>query len=83
MSAFLKIPMQFFVLLIGVFVFVFYQFNQPPIIFNSTEYAKAETSAQFQAIQRNYEIAHAERREAAIKFSSESLEFRQNYIEAD
>jgi len=83
MSAFLKIPMQFFILLIGVFVFVFYQFNQPPVIFNATEFAKAENNAQFQTIQRNYEIAHAERREAAIKFSNESAEFRQNYIEAD
>ncbi len=83
MSAFFKIPMQFFVLLIGIFVFVFYQFNQPPIIFNSTEFAKAENNAQFQTIQRSYETAHAERREAAIKFSNESAEFRQNYIEAD
>lgn len=83
MSAFLKIPMQFFILLIGVFVFVFYQFNQPPIIFNSTEFAKAENNQQFQTIQRNYETAHAERREAAIKFSNESPEFKQNYVEAD
>jgi len=83
MSAFLKIPMQFFILLIGVFVFAFYQFNQPPVIFNSTEFAKAENNAQFQTIQRNYEIAHAERREAAVKFSNESAEFRQSYIEAD
>ena len=28
MSAFLKIPMQFFILLIGVLVFVFYQFQR-------------------------------------------------------
>lgn len=30
----LKIPMQFFILLIGVMVFVFYQFNQSPVNFN-------------------------------------------------
>jgi SSS family transporter len=83
MSAFLKIPMQFFILLIGVLVFVFYQFNAPPIVFNQNEIAKAEQSAQFQTIQQNYAQAHAERREAAVKFSSESPEFRQNYIEAD
>ncbi|HXH70670.1 MAG TPA: sodium:solute symporter [Pyrinomonadaceae bacterium] len=83
MSAFLKIPMQFFILLIGVLVFVFYQFNAPPIIFNQNEIAKAEQNAQFQTIQQNYAQAHAERREAAIKFSSESAEFRQNYIAAD
>ncbi len=31
----LKIPMQFFILLIGVMVFVFYQFNQSPVNFNT------------------------------------------------
>jgi Na+/proline symporter len=30
----LKVPMQFFILLVGVMVFVFYQFNRPPINFN-------------------------------------------------
>ncbi len=32
----LKIPMQFFILLVGVMVFVFYQFNQAPLNFNPT-----------------------------------------------
>lgn len=83
MSAFLKIPMQFFVLLIGILVFVFYQFTAPPIVFNAAEIAKAEQNPQFQTIQQNYQNAFNERREAAVKFSSESPEFRQNYIEAD
>ena len=30
----LKIPMQFFILLVGVMVFVFYQYNQSPLNFN-------------------------------------------------
>ena len=30
----LKVPMQFFILLLGVMVFVFYQFNESPINFN-------------------------------------------------
>ena len=32
----LKVPMQFFILLIGVMVFVFYQFNEAPVNFNPT-----------------------------------------------
>jgi len=83
MSAFLKIPIQFFILLIGVLVFIFYQFTAPPIVFNAYEVAKAETNPQFQQIQQNYAAAHAARREAAINFSGESPEFRQKYIEAD
>lgn len=30
----LKVPMQFFILLVGIMVFVFYQFNQSPLNFN-------------------------------------------------
>lgn len=30
----LKVPMQFFILLVGVMVFVFYQFNEAPLNFN-------------------------------------------------
>lgn len=32
-----KIPMQFSILLLGAMVFVFYQFNTPPVFFNSVE----------------------------------------------
>lgn len=34
MNGFLKVPMQFFILLLGVMVFVFYQFETSPIHFN-------------------------------------------------
>ena len=33
-NGFLKVPMQFFILLVGVMVFVFYQFNEAPLNFN-------------------------------------------------
>ncbi len=34
MNGIVKIPMQFFILFIGVLVFVFYTFNTPPLYFN-------------------------------------------------
>ena len=37
MNGFLKIPMQFLILFIGVMVFVFYQFIQPPVNFNQVQ----------------------------------------------
>ncbi|MBT0810266.1 sodium:solute symporter [Litoribacter ruber] len=37
MNGFLKVPMQFIILFIGVMVFVFYQFYQPPIFFNKVQ----------------------------------------------
>jgi Na+/proline symporter len=74
MSAFLKIPMQFFILLIGILVFIFYQFTAPPIVFNTNEVSKASTDPRFQAIVEKYETAHAERRAAAISFANEAAQ---------
>ena len=39
-----KVPMQFAILLIGVLVFTFYQFNKAPIFFNEKELTKLEKS---------------------------------------
>ncbi len=37
MSAYWKIPLQVLVLLLGILVFVFYTFNQPPLLFSSVQ----------------------------------------------
>ncbi len=42
----LKIPMQFIILFIGVLVFVFYQFNQPPIFHNQVLLNQAKQTEQ-------------------------------------
>ena len=42
----LKIPMQFLILFVGVLVFVFYQFNVPPLFFNEPLRARMQRSAQ-------------------------------------
>jgi|CXWL01.1.fsa_nt_gi Na+/proline symporter len=83
MSAFLKIPMQFGILLIGIMVFIFYQFSAPPIVFNRAEVAKAELSEQFKQIQGKYAAAHAERREAAVNFEADDEALRRAYVDAD
>lgn len=44
MNGLLKVPMQFIILFIGVMVFVFYQFNQPPVFFNQVAKAELEQS---------------------------------------
>jgi len=44
MNGFLKIPMQFFILLIGVMVFVFFQFNEVPLNFNPVNKETIEKS---------------------------------------
>ena len=44
MNGFLKVPMQFFILLTGVMVFVFFQFNPVPLNFNPNNKIAVEKS---------------------------------------
>ncbi|MGH9834857.1 MAG: sodium:solute symporter, partial [Blastocatellia bacterium] len=69
MSAFVKIPMQVLILFIGVMVFVFYQFVQPPLVFKSDDRAKVEQRADYQQLNTEYAQAFAARQQAALNFS--------------
>ncbi len=44
MNGLLKVPMQFFILLVGVMVFVFYQFNSSPLHFNPAAVIEVKNS---------------------------------------
>src|SRR6185436_7406755 len=70
MSAFVKIPMQVLILFIGVMVFVFYQFNQPPMIFKADDRAKLESQQpeRYRSLAKEYEKAFAARQQAALEF---------------
>ncbi|NND07063.1 MAG: sodium:solute symporter [Saprospiraceae bacterium] len=46
----LKVPMQFFILLVGVMVFVFYQNNGAPIFFNKAVYTEVSTGPYAESI---------------------------------
>jgi len=60
----LKIPMQFFILLLGVLVFVFYIYNKPPIHFNPVNIAiveKSEEAPQWNKLKDEYNFLFYER----------------------
>lgn len=66
MNGLVKIPMQFLILLIGVLVFAFYQFRQPPVFFNSYELNKLENSRyapELDRIKSDYAAAFREKRD--------------------
>lgn len=52
MNGILKIPMQFFILLVGVMVFIFYQFEPAPLNFNPKAVALVKNSDSAPAFQR-------------------------------
>lgn len=64
MNGLVKIPMQFFILLIGTLVFSFYQFHQPPVFFNKVEVKKIENSQyndEYKLLENDFKSAHAEK----------------------
>ena len=64
-NAVLKIPMQFFILLLGALVFVFYQFVTPPVFFNRATWASHATGdagAGMRAIEAKFDAAHTDQR---------------------
>jgi len=68
MSAFVKIPLQLLVLTIGVLVFIFYLFQAPPMLFNrayDARVAAGPRAAEYQALERQFNQAIAERESAA------------------
>ncbi len=67
MSAYWKIPLQALVLMVGVGVFVYYQFVRPPLLYNPAQEAAvvAERGAAYDALQSDYAEAFTLRETAA------------------
>jgi SSS family transporter len=72
-NAFLKVPMQFLILLTGVLVFVFFHFHPAPLLWNRAELAKVEEKAdpsRLAQVRAEVEEATRARREAAEAFAA-------------
>ena len=70
MNGFLKIPMQFFILLIGVLVFVFFQFEKAPLHFNPYAVEKVKSTPggnKFEALEIANDIIYQEKQKQLQK----------------
>ncbi len=84
MSAFIKIPMQFLILFIGVMVFVFYQFHQPPMVFKADDRAKVQQKSAYRELDAAYAKAYTARTSAALEYSNGGSETaRQGFAAAN
>jgi Na+/proline symporter len=73
MSAYWKIPLQALVLAVGVFTFLFYVFNRPPMLFHPVHDARARASAEaprYLELEREFQAAFEARRRAAEDFAA-------------
>lgn len=65
-NAVFKIPMQFFILLLGVMVFVFYQFEPAPFYFNESAWNQAvqhDPDGKLQALEKEFDEVHAQKQQ--------------------
>jgi Na+/proline symporter len=72
-NAVLKIPMQFFILLLGVMLFVFYQFEQPPIFFNQAAWREAvsrDPGQTLQSLEQRYKLASRQEERHIVQWLS-------------
>jgi SSS family transporter len=82
MSAVFKIPIQFVILLIGVLVFVFYQFVTPPLLFNPAVEQELQSSTEYRELVGEYQQASDRLRDAALQAAAGESSDRSAYLEA-
>ena len=86
LSAYAKVPMQFFILLLGVMLYIFFIFNEAPISFRSTD-PVAQTKEQVnrgQLIETQYLEADEKRHSLAIAATkNRDIASQQAFLEAD
>jgi SSS family transporter len=78
-NAVVKVPMQFFILLLGAIVFMFYQFEKPPVYFNQPAYERAAKSGhapQLAALQTQFDDVFTQKRAAIREVASASPDQR-------
>lgn len=76
MNAFVKVPMQFLILLVGAMVFTFYQFNKAPVFFNGKQVEKILQSPlkdSFNIVNAQY-TALAEQKQTAVANFTNALD---------
>ena len=75
MNGLVKVPMQFGILLVGVLVFTFYQFNQAPLFFNQVQVNKVAQSPyrdSLQLMQLQYTLLSKEKTLTVAKWVNEN-----------
>lgn len=86
LSAYAKVPMQFFILLLGVMLYVFFIFNDAPISFRATD-PVAQTEEQMdreQIIEQQYLEARENRQRLAVEAAkNRDMISQQAFLEAD
>lgn len=86
LTAYAKIPMQFFILLLGAMLYVFYIFGPAPFTFRSVEPHAVQNSEIIagELLEQEYQAAYLERKEAArALLNSKDKKSAEAFVKAD
>jgi len=72
-----KIPMQFFILLLGVMVFVFFEFNKSPVNYNPQviSYMEKNYTSEYDELTKEYDKITKDKHNIQGKFLSNTIDF--------
>ncbi len=81
MNGLVKVPMQFFILLIGALLFTFYQFKQQPIFFNNAQQEKllaGDKKDSALLLQNQFALVNTEKQKALQLFKVDETKAKQD-----
>lgn len=85
MNGLIKVPMQFLILLIGILVFAFYQFNRAPMFFNNYEVEQVKHSTYgpaYTGLEQQYNYFSQVKQQKTVQLSNALNGGNQQQIEA-
>ncbi len=86
MNGLLKVPMQFFILLVGVMVFIFFQTNKAPLHFNPVNVSQVENSSykeEYQQLEAELDHLLDEKKEITLLYAGQLNQGYDNTILED
>jgi SSS family solute:Na+ symporter len=79
-NALVKVPMQFLILLLGAMIFLFYQFEKPPIFFNQPSYQRAVASGlgpKLDTLQTQFDDVFTQKRQLLRTASTDTAQLQE------
>ncbi|MEL7531965.1 MAG: sodium:solute symporter [Bacteroidota bacterium] len=84
-NAIFKVPMQFLILFLGVMMFVFFQFQQPPLFFNENEtqsvLANPEYADQYQGLQASWDSIYDAKQDRLIALADDNNDITSSHAD--
>lgn len=84
-NAIFKVPMQFLILFLGVMMFVFFQFQQPPLFFNENETQSVldnpALAEQYEGLQQSWDSIYTAKQDRLISLADDNNDITSSHAD--